>query len=155
MDISVECLKDTAEVFVIAESLPRSFTAGGLEILRAGLAEEIVYGAYAHGELAGFASYRVLNEEAIELTWLAVSPRYQGHDVGTKLVTESLASAGRSYDICEVKTLAETHPDPGYALTRAFYRKLGFISLEIIDPYPGWEAGNPCQIFVKCLRESH
>lgn len=48
--------------------------------------------------------------------------------------------------ICYVKTLAETVEDTGYKKTREFYKKLGFNTLEIIDPYPGWSAGNPCQI---------
>lgn len=42
--------------------------------------------------------------------------------------------------------------DPGYAKTRNFYKKLGFTSLEIIHPYPGWGDDNPCQIFVKFLQ---
>lgn len=153
MEISIRPVVDPDEAFAIAQSLPGSFTAAGLELVQVALAEETVYGAYADGGLAGFASYKTLNEDAIELTWLAVSPRYQGSGIGTRLVTESLAAVGRPYRICEVKTLAETHPDPGYQRTRAFYRRLGFVSVEIIDPYPGWEPGNPCQIFVKCLRD--
>jgi hypothetical protein len=59
---------------------------------------------------------------------------------------------GGNYKICEVKTLADTHQDPGYSKTRNFYKKLGFVPLEIIHPYPGWGEDNPCQIFVKCLK---
>jgi ribosomal protein S18 acetylase RimI-like enzyme len=152
--IAIERVSDNAAALAIARSLPGSFTPGGIERMRAALDEETVYGARVEGELAGFASYKALNDAAIELTWLVVSPRFQGQGVGTRLVTESLRAVGASCKLCEVKTLAETHPDAGYARTRAFYRRLGFISVEIIDPYPGWEPGNPCQIFVKCLGET-
>ena len=55
--------------------------------------------------------------------------------------------------LVKVKTLAETRPDEGYARTRRFYEKLGFFTVEIIDPYPGWGEGNPCQIMVRCVME--
>ena len=43
-----------------------------------------------------------------------------------------------------VKTLSATHPDPGYAATRAFYAATGFVPLlELPDL---WDPGNPCLI---------
>lgn len=40
---------------------------------------------------------------------------------------------------------------PRYARTRKFYEQRGFHLLEEIDPYPGWDPGNPCAIYVKVL----
>ena len=47
-----------------------------------------------------------------------------------------------------VKTLADTHPDEGYARTRAFHMKLGFIPLEVL---PLWGEDNPCLLMAKML----
>ncbi|MGI8551028.1 MAG: GNAT family N-acetyltransferase, partial [Dehalococcoidia bacterium] len=151
MTIIITEVANREQALAIAQSLPNSFTDEGLAEMKVSLQEEIAFGAYDGQELAGFATYKALNEVALELTWLAVLPDYQGSGVGTQLVTETLERLRGSYKICTVKTLAETHPDPGYQKTRAFYRRLGFISIETIQPYPGWLPDNPCQIFVKCL----
>jgi hypothetical protein len=47
-----------------------------------------------------------------------------------------------------VKTLGPTHPDRGYAKTRAFYRSVGFLPLEETN---GLWPDNPCLIMVKWL----
>ena len=41
-----------------------------------------------------------------------------------------------------VKTLSDRHPDPGYARTRRFYHKLGFVELEEFPEL--WGRDNPC-----------
>jgi hypothetical protein len=53
--------------------------------------------------------------------------------------------------LLEVKTLAPTVVYTPYERTRRFYEHAGFILLEVVDPYPGWEPGNPCAIYVKIL----
>ena len=50
--------------------------------------------------------------------------------------------------LLEVKTLGPSHPDPGYARTRWFYEKMGFLALEETDL---WGGGTPCLIMVKPL----
>jgi GNAT superfamily N-acetyltransferase len=92
-----------------------------------------------------------LNPEAIELAWLAVEREYWSRGIGTKLVRESLARLPSRFRAGEVKTLAATVTDAGYARTRRFYAKLDFIPIEAVHPYPGWERGNPCQILVRCF----
>lgn len=102
--------------------------------------------------MIGFVTYKENSKDVIEITWLAVMPKYRNKGIGSKLVLESLKLLNGAYKICEVKTLAQTHKDKGYEKTRNFYKKLGFVSLEKIHPYPGWDKDNPCQIFVKSLR---
>lgn len=53
----------------------------------------------------------------------------------------------------QVKTLAPTVEYAPYEGTRTFYEAMGFRLLEIIDPFPGWEPGNPCAIFAKALHK--
>jgi ribosomal protein S18 acetylase RimI-like enzyme len=84
------------------------------------------------------------------MTWLGVLPEMQNKKIGNKLVSESLKESGEKYKVCEVKTLSETDSYEPYKKTRAFYKSVGFIGIETIDPYPEWE-NNPCQIFVKFI----
>jgi hypothetical protein len=62
---------------------------------------------------------------------------------------ESARRAGAR--LVEVKTLDASVPSADYGVTRKFYEKRGFELLESIDPFPGWEPGNPCAIYVKVL----
>lgn len=135
----------------IAKDLPRSFDQIGLDLMKSDLETHRLFGAYLENKMIGFVSYRELNPQAIEMSWLAVRPQYQGQGVGTSLVSESLRIVGEKYQACEVKTLSDIHPDPGYRKTREFYQKLGFIPLETIHPYPGWSKDSPCQLFVQFL----
>ena len=51
--------------------------------------------------------------------------------------------------VLQVKTLSESHPDAGYAKTRAFYRAMGFHPLEEFKTL--WGEANPCLLMVKKL----
>jgi hypothetical protein len=53
--------------------------------------------------------------------------------------------------LLEVKTLDASAQSAEYEVTRRFYENRGFELLESIDPFPGWEPGNPCAIYVKVL----
>lgn len=150
-DVEVRKTDDREACYTLAASLPDYFNASGLELLKADLVSGDLYGAFEGGELIGFAVYKELNREAVELAWLVVAREHWSRGVGTQLVNESLAALPSSYRACQVKTLAATVPDAGYDRTRRFYAKLGFIPLEVIDPYPDWEPGNPCQILVRFL----
>jgi GNAT superfamily N-acetyltransferase len=152
-DVAIEKTTDTRSCYAIAARLPDYFTPAGLRTLRADLDAGELYGAFVRGRLVGFALYQELNPEAVELAWLAVDRPHWSRGVGTRLVGESLDQLATRYRACEVKTLAAAVPDAGYARTRRFYAKLGFIPLEVIDPYPGWEPGNPCQILVRFLSD--
>lgn len=151
MNIVIDRLKDATQAYEIAVSLPDYFNDIGLAKMQHDLKAHSAFGAYDDGKLVGFVAYEELSPETIELSWLAVSPDVQGQGIGTQLVTDSLNQLGGDYKVCQVKTLSEIDPDPGYALTRKFYRNLGFIGLETIHPYPGWGEDDPCQIFVKFI----
>jgi ribosomal protein S18 acetylase RimI-like enzyme len=151
MDIVIKKSDEAEKAYGIAQKLPDYFNEKGLKSIKEDVKTQFLYGAYKNGEMVGFITYKELNPEAIEITWTAVLPDTQGEGVGSKLVLESLQQLGDNYKVCEVKTLSDTHPDTGYKRTREFYKRLGFIPLETIYSYPGWDEKNPCQIFVKFL----
>lgn len=47
----------------------------------------------------------------------------------------------------QVKTLADSHPSPEYAQTRAFYTRLGFAPLELFPTL--WGEKTPCLQLIK------
>lgn len=151
MDIEIKLTKDAISAISIAKSLPNYFTETGLKDVEQACRAEKLFGAYVENKMVGFLTLKELNPEAIELTWMGVLADFQGQKIGTKLVERVLENLGDQYKLCEIKTLANTSEDVGYEKTRNFWKKAGFVQLEIIDPYPGWEPGNPCVIMVKPL----
>ncbi len=152
MEITVNKTYDREAILEIAKTLPEYFSEQGLKAMEKDLEQGDLFGVYEGNEMIGFVVYKELSPEAIEMAWLGVKKEYQGRGIGKKLVQESVRQIEKQYKVCQVKTLSETHPDEGYAKTRNFYKQLGFIALETIQPYPGWSKEDPCQIFVKCLR---
>lgn len=155
MNVQIRATTEYEDALQIAQSLPDYFTPAGLTAIENAVKTERLFGAYLDRQMIGFATCKALNPQAVELTWMGVLPAYQGQGVGTQLVKAILAMLPSECTLCEVKTLAPTVGDEGYRRTRSFYRKLGFIPLEIIDPYPGWEPGNPCLILIKSLAMPH
>ena len=151
IDITIKpATKDGA--LAIAQSLPDFFSETGIISITRDLENHEIWGAYVQENLAGFITLRKADRGSLEISWLAVKKDLQGLGVGSTLVKEVLERfANQGFTVCYVKTLAETVEDEGYAKTRAFYKTLGFHTLEIIDPYPGWSEGNPCQILAASL----
>lgn len=105
--------------------------------------------ARADGQEIGFLSLKQHYPETAEIYVMGVLPAWQGRGAGGALVAAAEAHLRQSgVQVLQVKTLAETHPDPFYARTRAFYRKMGFAPLEVLDL---WGTSNPCLLMVKAL----
>ena len=151
MEIEIRKTDEFKKALEIAKNLPDYFTQQGLDMIENEMPKHSVWGAYDGDNLVGCVSYKKLNEFSIDMTWLFVAPEFHGKNIGTTLVTQSLLKEGRDVKVCQVKTLAETVEDEGYARTRKFYQKVGFVPIQIVDPYPGWGPENPCQIMVKFL----
>ena len=84
-----------------------------------------------------------------ELHLMVVDRAHHGQGVGTAMVraVEDDARA-RGVRLLQVKTLGASHPDAGYARTRHFYERVGFLPLEETDL---WGEDNPCLFMVKPL----
>ncbi|MHB1593592.1 MAG: GNAT family N-acetyltransferase [Streptosporangiaceae bacterium] len=87
--------------------------------------------------------------ETAEIHLLAVEPGLHRSGVGRALVgaleRDLIADGVR---LLEVKTLGPSHPDAGFALTREFYRAMGFLPVEEIT---GLWPDNPCLVLIKVL----
>ena len=100
--------------------------------------------------VVGFMTVYQHYPQAAEIFVTGVHPDYHRKGVGRAMLqaTEAyLRKKGVKY--LQVKTLSDSHPDEGYALTRAFYRAVGFQPLEEFPTL--WDENNPCLLSVKYL----
>jgi len=100
------------------------------------------------GEALGFAALNPQTSHAAEVCVMGVLALRHRHGLGRQLI-EACNRWCREHGVpyLTVKTLAETHPDPGYAKTRAFYAAMGFVPLEVFPTL--WDANNPCLLMIK------
>lgn len=136
----------------LAQGLEAGFTEKGLSTMAEDLQEQRTFLAAEDDEVAGFVSVAERNAHVTEIGWLAVADDWQGEGIGTALLAAVYEDRrGAEVELLSVKTLAPTVDNDTYARTRAFYEKEGFRHVETVDPFPGWEPGNPCAIYVKPL----
>ena len=151
IDVSIGNREHLEACLHIGESLPEYFDEAGLKEMWRSLSSDILYVAAGQGRIVGFATISGENNEKAEITWLAVSPKRQGKGIGRVLmarIEEDLIKKG--VKLLTVKTLAEEAEYPPFDATRRFYERSGFLHVETINPYPGWE-GDPAAIYVKPL----
>lgn len=103
----------------------------------------------ARGTVLGVLLAQRHYQHSAEIHLMVVDRARHGKGIGTALFAaveaEALAGGAR---LLQVKTLGPSHPDAGYAKTRRFYEKQGFLPLEETDL---WGAGTPCLIMIKPL----
>jgi GNAT superfamily N-acetyltransferase len=98
----------------------------------------------------GFLSLKQHNPYAAEILVMGVKEEAHRQGTGRALVGDAEKwLLAQSAEYLQVKTLGPSHPDPGYAHTRAFYLALGFRPLEEFRQI--WDEHNPCLILVKRL----
>ena len=145
--------EDFGACYEIAVSLPHFFTKEVVdELLPSDLRRFGAIVAEVNQSIEGFLVAYQKTPHIADILWLAVREQAQGKGVGAALiqgVADAFSAAGVM--ILEVKTLAPGTSSVGYQATRRFYESHGFEILEIIDPFPGWNPGNPCAIYVKPL----
>lgn len=101
-------------------------------------------------EVIGFVTLERHFPESSEITWMAVHPDHHRRGVGRMLIDATLVAchnAGVSFLL--VKTLADTHPSPDYAETRAFYERMGFERLQVFPDL--WGPDNPCLMLCRVV----
>lgn len=101
-------------------------------------------------QVLGFLTLKQHYPWAAELYVMGIFPQAHRQGIGRALVAQAeMVLRAQGVEFFQVKTLAPTHPDPGYARTRAFYEAQGFRSLEIFPAF--WDLENPCLLMVKYL----
>jgi ribosomal protein S18 acetylase RimI-like enzyme len=133
------------------EDLPEWF---GIEAARRRYIEALPtyesYAAESEGEVVGFISLCHHFPHASEIEVIAVDKKQHRRGAGRALVERAQAALrSRGVEYLSVKTLGPSHPDEGYAATRAFYEALGFRPLE--ETTAIWGEENPCLLMVKRL----
>ena len=137
----------------IARELKQYFTEQNIATMNQELPKRSLYVASNFNEVLGFAAVNSKSNQVAEISWIAVKLEHHRQGIGSAVV-DRLASDLISHGIrvLEVKTLSADSVYPPYEKTRQFYEKMGFMHLETIVPYPGWEPSDPCAIYVKILR---
>ena len=98
----------------------------------------------------GFISIKSNNSFTAEIYVMGIKRKYHRKKVGEKLlnhVSEMLRDEKYSYLL--VKTLDESRKSKEYEITRLFYRKMGFIPIDVIPSI--WGTDNPCLLMIKKL----
>ena len=162
--VEIECDwegRHAESCLALARNLPEGFTDSAIEAMAEDLRDQTCYVALDCGrddasvdekKVVGFVSVDPRGPHVAELGWFAVEKRRQGAGIGMSLVDAVTRDvAGSGVKLLTVKTLADTVEDENYARTRRFYENVGFLHVETIDPFPGWDPGNPCAIYVKPL----
>jgi len=106
--------------------------------------------ARSNGRVIGFLTLKQHFPASAEVLVMAIDPAFHRNGIGQAMMKEAdtyLIQSGVQY--LQVKTLAPTHPDEGYARTRAFYSAMGFCPLEVTPEL--WGIENPCLWMIKKL----
>lgn len=76
--------------------------------------------------IVGFLTY-ASRKGRVDISWIGVNPKFQGKDIGSKLV-ETLEKTLKRFGVKElqVETVARSTKYKPYKKTREFYKKLGF-----------------------------
>jgi len=109
------------------------------------------FAAYVGNDAVGFAALKDHNEYTSEILNIGILEEYQRYGIGGALfsaVEAHCIACGRRF--LTVKTLDASADYEPYDRSRAFYRKAGFLPLEVLTNH--WDEENPCLFLAKWLR---
>lgn len=107
--------------------------------------------AFENGKPLGFVTIQENFPCTCEIHVLGVLPCFHRKGIGRNLVTQCADRYRRlGFHYMTVKTLAEPAGDAEYASTRAFYKAMGFLPLDVFPTL--WDERNPCLLLCKLLK---
>jgi len=115
-----------------------------------GVKEYLFYKIIVSNDVIGFVSIKFNYETIAEIYVMGILCEYHRRGIGTyiiKHITSKLKKMGIKY--LEVKTLDESRESGEYKQTRLFYKKVGFIPIDVLKNE--WGKDNPCLIMIKKL----
>jgi GNAT superfamily N-acetyltransferase len=143
---------DVDSCIAIVAGLPDHFTPDVSETVRGELGSTEAWVVADGDDVVGFAVVAQRSARAVEITWAAVRADVRARGLGTQLVDAVLDHLrGAGVQLVEVKTLDRTAGYEPYEATVAFWEARGFVQVDMIDPLPGWQPGNPSAIYVAAL----
>lgn len=153
MNVTIEGpLLDKASICMpILRSLPEWF---GIETALMHYSTEIevlpTLLAFDAERVIGFVSLKQHTLYSAEVYVMGILSQAHRKGIGRALINRSQEwLRSQAVEYLQVKTLGSSHPDEGYAKTRAFYEAMGFRPLEEFKQI--WDENNPCLIMVKKL----
>jgi N-acetylglutamate synthase-like GNAT family acetyltransferase len=124
---------------VVLASLPYFFgDPDGIEACARAVRTQRGWVAEDAGEIVAFVTIEAIFPETVEITWLAVRDgrRRGGHGRAlVEVVVEDAAQNGAQLVVVETlgPSVAESNVVDGYAGTRAFYARLGFLPVKEVQ----------------------
>lgn len=100
------------------------------------------------GRPVGFITLHRHNPHSAEIHVMGIRREFHRMGIGSSLVRHAEETLDEAVAFLQVKTLGPSREDASYALTREFYRAVGFLPLEENNL---WGEVNPCLILVKHL----
>ena len=144
-------LKRASECEAVLRTLPMWFGIDHALLMYARESAVLPTFALSDGPaLVGFLTLREHFPDAWDIHCIAIRADARGQGHGSRLLAHAEAwLRERAVRFLQVKTVAETSPDPYYAQTREFYRRRGFTPIEIFPTL--WDAHNPALQSIKVL----
>ena len=151
MRITGPTLDASATVERILRTLPRWFgIESALQEYVADARRLPTFVAHEGDAEHGFITLRQHHAAAWEVHCLGVALPARGQGIGRRLQAQAEAwLRAQGARVVQVKTLADTHPSPEYAETRAFYAAMGYVPLEVFPTL--WGPRLPVLQLIKTL----
>jgi GNAT superfamily N-acetyltransferase len=143
---------DAAACMSILAGSPDHFAPSTHTEVADGLARNGWVATDGSGTVLGFLLLARRFPYAAEILHAAVAADRRSTGVGSRLLTEVLdALRADGVRMVLVKTLDESTGYAPFVRTRAFWTRHDFIQVDMIDPLPGWQPGNPAALLIRTL----
>jgi len=108
------------------------------------------FAAYENETPIGFITLKIHNEFTADIFNMGVLEQYHRKGIGRGLIDAiEQYCIENGYQFLTVKTLDSSAEYEPYERTRSFYRKVGFVPLEVFSTF--WDEENPCLFMAKWL----